>query len=247
MEKKFFSEMRKKQLIDFPNLSSLEQWGNYCLIPLDIQRFEYPDLVEWFFQKALPTYRTKSDSFYRTTGQTQFDAVDVIPDNSYQEDNYAINLRQDFMTDFKYVYDRIMECFPFTSLSRIRMWSSTKDIPYHNDYNKFIDFPNAFRIMLYDENHSQTLSLIPSLPDRDIDINKKFFIPRLSSTNSYVWNNLRIKHGSKFFQGKRKIVMILDRYDLDIDRYNTLIKNSVDKYQAECLMSNESIEKFVDI
>jgi hypothetical protein len=246
IEKEFFSGKRFEQLKYWPELAELEKWGKYCLIPLDIPRFEYPALVEWFFHESKPTYKIKDDIAYKGTGQTAFDSIDVISDNNLdQEDVWSLNLKQEFMTDFRCVYDRILADFPFKSLSRIRMWSSTKDIMYHRDHTKFIDFPGAFRIMLYDQNHYQTLSLIESLPDTKGNIYNRFPIPRMLDTNSFVWNNLRTKHGSKFIPGFRKIVIILDRYEIDIERYNTLIEKSVVKYKKNCLISQKSKNEYL--
>ncbi len=238
LEQDFFIQRRKEHLDIWPDLSQTEKWGQYCLIPLDIPRFDHPELVDWFFKSCEPTYKVSKDIANDRTGVTNFDAIDVLPTNeTNQQDIWTLNVRQDFMTEFKDVYNKIMDHFPFKTLSRIRLWSSTKNVLFHRDHTKFVDFPGAFRIMLYDENPDQTLSLIESLPDTLDDLSKKFPIPRLSDTNSYVWNNLRTKHGSEFIPGFRKIIIILDRYELDIDKYQTLIERSVDKYRANCLIS----------
>jgi hypothetical protein len=237
-EKEFFTSRRLENLSAYPRLTELEKYGNYCLIPLDIPKFEFPDLVDWFFKNSKPTYKIQPDVANNLYGMTSFNAVDVMPTNEMaQQDIWTLNVKQEFMTDFQYVYDSLISHLPFHEISRIRMWSSTTSIPFHRDHTKFVDFPGAFRIMLYDENPKQTLSLIQSLPDTPDNLSKKFPIPRLQDTNSYVWNNLRTKHGSEFIPGFRKIIIILDRYELDIDKYQILIDRSIEKYRTNCFIS----------
>lgn len=246
LERNFFSQRRKEHLNIWPELKLAEAYGNYCLVPLDIPKFNNPSLVKWFFDHCEPTYKISKDVANDRTGGTNFDAIDVLPTNETgQQDIWTLNVRQDFMTDFKDVYDEIMYYFPFKSLSRIRFWSSTKNVLFHRDHTKFVDFPGAFRIMLYDENSSQTLSLIPSLPDTVDNLSEQFPIPKLENTNSYVWNNLRTKHGSVFVPGFRKIIIILDRYDIDIDRYQDLITRSINKYKTECLVSLKNKNEYL--
>lgn len=238
LERNFFTQRRKEHLDIWPELETVEKYGQYCLVPLDIPRFDNPLLVKWFFDHCEPTYKISKDIANNRTGVTNFDAIDVLPTNETdQQDIWTLNIQQSFMTDFKDVYDQIMEYFPFKSLTRIRLWSSTRNVLFHRDHTKFVDFPGAFRIMLYDENPEQTLSLIPSLPDSPDDLSKKFSIPRLDNTNSYTWNNLRTKHGSDFIPGFRKIIIILDRYEIDIERYKNLLDRSIKIYQENCLTS----------
>lgn len=246
IERKFFTDRRKENLEVCPDLLETEKWGNHCLVPLDIPRLVFPNLIDWFFQNSAPTYKIAKDIANNYTGSTAFDAIDVLPTNEdEQADIWTLNIRQDFMIDFKKEYDQIMSYFPFKSISRIRFWSSTKNIMFHRDHTKFVDFPGAFRIILYDENPVQTLNLIHSLPDEPDEMSTSFSIPRLETTNSYAWNNLRTKHGSIFVPGYRKIIIILDRYDIDIDRYEDLLIRSIDRYQNDCLISSRQKNEYL--
>jgi len=246
-EKDFFTQQRKENLDNCPDLSQTEKWGNYCLVPLDIPRFENPRLVDWFFQNSAATYKISPDVANSRTGVTAFDAIDVLPTNdTSQDDIWTLNVRQDFMTEFKDVYDQIMTVFPFRSISRIRLWSSTKNVMFHRDHTKFVDFPGAFRILLYDENPRQTLSLIQSLPDHSDNLTEKFPIPRLESTNCYAWNNLRTKHGSVYVSGFRKIIIILDRYDLDINKYQDLMIRSEERFKENIMISKYGFGDFIN-
>lgn len=245
-EREFFTQRRKEHLDIWPELTLAEKYGQYCLIPLDIPKFDCPSLVDWFFKKCQPSYKVSVDVASNRVGHTNFETIDVLPTNeTNQQDIWTLNVQQDFMIDFRDVYDSIMEYFPFKSLSRIRFWSSTTNISYHRDHTKFVDFPGAFRIMLHDENPQQTLNLIQSLPDTPDNMSSLFPIPRLVDTNSYVWNNLRTKHGSTFQPGFRKIIVILDRYDIDIERYDDLIVRSIKKYQENCLTSLRNKDEYL--
>jgi hypothetical protein len=101
--------------------------------------------------------------------------------------------------------------------------------------------------MLYDTNLIPTLSLIPSLPDTSNEFAGLFPIKSIPETNSFVWNNLRTKHGSTYIPPFKKIVIILDRYDLDIDRYNDLMVRSIEKFKSHSMISNHSLESFVNL
>jgi hypothetical protein len=125
------------------------------------------------------------------------------------------------------------------------MWSSNKEVTYHRDHTIFVDYPSSFRIMLFDENPNQTLKIYPSLPGEIIEPDHKFILPRVKNTNSFVWNNLRIKHGSDFDPTYRKILFILDRYELDINRYKQLIQRSITKYQNYALLDSNPISSYI--
>jgi hypothetical protein len=101
--------------------------------------------------------------------------------------------------------------------------------------------------MLYDTNLISTLRLIPSLPDTPNEFAGIFPIKLIPETNSFVWNNLRTKHGSIYIPPFKKIVIILDRYDLDIDRYNDLMARSVKKFKSQAMISKHSLNSFVSL
>jgi hypothetical protein len=250
LEKEFFTKRRNEQLSVWPKNKGLEQWGKYCYIPLDIPKFENQGLVDWFNNKKKPIYKISPDISSAKYDVTNFEAVDVLPTGESEEQHtvvWTLNLQQDFLTLFPDIYDQIMTYYPFKSLIRMRFWSSTKNILYHRDHTIFTDNPSSFRIMLYDENPDQTLGLIPCIPDTPTDLENIHLLPKINDTNSFVWNNLRVKHGSLYQPPYRKILMILDRYDLDISKYHKLIERSVEKYNNYVLTCDRSIEEFVNL
>jgi hypothetical protein len=224
LEKDVFTERRLDQLRYNPDLLGTEQWGKYCYVPLDIPRYDYPELVDWYFDRAKPIYKLKSDIANPDYGMTNFDSVDVFVNGKIEDHIWTTNPQQDFLTVFPEVLARLYKDFPFKSIDRLNIWSSHRGVRFHRDHTKFVDYPSSFRIMLYDSNPIQTLGLSEQLPDQPEEtLFYKFPIPKLPDTNSFVWNNLRVKHGSFFIQQFRKIILIIDKYELDVDRYHDLI------------------------
>lgn len=247
-EKEFFTVKRAELLARTPELLKAEKWGGYCYLPLDIPRFECPEIVEWFFQHSKPTVKVSADiATNNTGGNSTFNAIDVMPTGeTVQDDIWTLNVRQDFLTTFPEFYNKIMEHFPFKEIHRMRLWESKENVIFHRDHTKFLDCPGAFRIMLYDTNPVSTLSLIDSLPDAANNFNSLFRLPRITETNCFAWNNLRTKHGSMFNSNYRKIVVILDRWELDIDKYLDLMTRSVSKYANYAMVSNRSIGEYIN-
>ena len=76
--------------------------------------------------------------------------------------------------------------------------------------------------MIHDDNPSPTLHIEEFKPDTNIpEPNTKKYIPNLEDTNSFVWNNLRTRHGSDFHPGNRKI--LLRFFPIQYLRINVLI------------------------
>lgn len=249
-EKQFFTKRRKEQLSAWPHLRETEKWGKHCFVPLDIPKFQNQKLVDWFFENQKEIYKLTPDVASKNYNITNFCGIDVLPTNEPESEHtgiWTLNVQQSFLDIFPEVNEQIMDNFPFRTLTRMRFWSSTRDIFHHRDHTRFVDSPSSFRIMLYDENPEQTLSLIPSLPDQENKYDEKFTIPSIKDSNSFVWNNLRVKHGSSYDQKYRKILLILDGYDLDVQRYNTLLEKSVNKYQQFVMKSDRNLLEYVNL
>lgn len=247
LEREFFTQKRKEFLDENPRAHELEQWGKYCYVPLDIPRYDFPELVKWFWKVCKPTYKQSPDVANSNYGFSSFDAVDIMPAGEEQSDVWSLNSQPDFLTLFPDILKRIENDFPFKNIKRIRLWSSIGLVPPHRDHTKFVDYPSSFRISLYDENSRSTLWLKDCLPEEKIISPFEFNLPNLDSTNSFVWNNLRTKHSSVFVRGKRKIIIILDRHELDIDRYHDLMERSILKYEKFCMRSTRSISEYINL
>jgi hypothetical protein len=245
LEKDLFTKSRLDQLKYNPDLLSTEQWGKYCCVPLDIPRYDYPELVDWYFTLAKPISKLKPDVANQSYGVSSFDSVDVFVRGKIQNSVWSVNPQHDFLTLFPQVVERLYKDFPFKNINRLNIWSSNRRISYHRDQTEFVDYPGSFRIMLHDNNPVQTLNLGEVLPDASAnEAFRKFFIPRLSDTNSFVWNNLRTKHGSFFLPSFRKILLII-KYDLDVEKYHELMERSVNKYRDNILISKKMLGDFV--
>lgn len=242
MNRSELSLTRNNQLSEFPELRQLEQWGKYCLLPLDIPKIESPKLISWFFENSEAVSKIKKEAVVADTGGPPlFEAIDVSPTGRLEQpDAWNTNFHQEFLDLFPEVHEQIMEFFPFTSLDRLRIWSSIRRIPWHRDQTWFVDCPTSFRIMLYDNNPIQTLKVRTK-------VNGDFSLPRLNDTNSYVWNNLRTEHGSNYVDKHRKILIILERYSIDFNRYHDLIKRSVDKYHDYAMVDQRTLADYVDV
>ena len=72
------------------------------------------------------------------------------------------------------------------------------------------------------------------------------FLPRAPDTNSFVWNNLRVKHGSVYDPAYKKILAVVV-CPIDIERYSSLMETSINMYKDYCIVSNNSIENYVNI
>lgn len=250
VKKSYLAEQRLMQLEKEPYLKDLERWGKYCYVPLDIPKIEYPEVVEWFFSRCKPTSKIRADVAGETYGDTEnlFNTVDVsFTDREYAFQIWKLNLQNDFIDSFPYVYERIMDEFPFKSIENFRFWSSQAGIRFHRDQTRFVDFPGAFRINLEDTNFVSTLKLIESVPDHDPSMSPRFTLPKIESTNSFVWNNLRTEHGSLHNKKFHKILLIIDNYELDIDRYHALIERSINKYSEHLMISNRKLEEFIGV
>lgn len=251
LEKEFFTKRRNEQLSVWPHHREIEVWGKYCYTPLDIPRIESPEVVEWFNNKKKTIFKNVKDVASANTNISNYEAVTILPSGSLEyhksTSSWDLNVHNEFLTLFSDFYEQIMEYFPFKSLSRIGMWSSFANVPYHRDQVRFTDNPSTFRLMLHDENPKQTLSVVDVLPDEEIDPKNIFQIPDLVDTNSFAWNNLRIKHGSTYDRRYRKILFLFERYELDVDRYNNLMARSVEKYRNQTLISKHSISDYVNL
>jgi hypothetical protein len=248
VEKDFFTSKRSEQLKHNPELIETEKWGQYCCVPLDIPRYEYPEIVEWYFERATPIHKLKPDIASPGYGVNTFDSVDIFLNSDIENHIWSINPQQEFLTLFPNILDRILQDFPIKTVDRLSFWSSRQKVKYHRDHTKFIDYPSSFRILLYDANPIQTLKLTECLPDQKVlPTSSKFPIPRLADTNSVVWNNLRTQHGSTFIPSFRKIILILDRYTLDVERYHELMERSVKKYNDHLMISDRNLNDFIHI
>lgn len=228
-------------------LRAEEMWGRYCFTPLAIPCIADPIIQEWFLNYKKPITKIKPDIAGNTYGESNFESIDIF-DNESPNDVWSSNQYKNFKTDFKDFYNQLMDLLPFKRLESFSFWSSTRLISPHRDQTVFVDLPLSFRVMLYDSNPEQTLWVKECPPgkfsfDQPAD---KFFIPRLDSTNSFAWNNLRVIHGSDCVPEYYKILLIINFAEIDWFKYYKLIEQSVDRYEKNLLVSNSVLGDYVN-
>lgn len=248
---------RRNYFIKDNNFLLAELYGNCCYTPLYIPIYKSNKLIDYFTNKAKPYYRKDRETVkkyldsidnsiwpYYKEKNTDLqqgipfsigNVIDVVLDSEFKnlQQMWTTNIQNDFQNEFPEFIDFVYEYFPFKKLKSFYILSSTRDIPHHRDlHENYADFPSSFRILLYDSNPESTLSLLISQPNNS-NISKEFVLPRLPDTNSFVWNNLRVKHGSKYNPNYKKILIILDNYELDFKKYKLLLESSLQKFNQE--------------
>lgn len=225
-----------------------KKWGKYCYVPLDIPKFENPEVANWFFERCKPIHKIKSDIAIQQVkyNYSMFNAVDVFDQEPLDGDYYIweVNPQQDFFKLFPEFYEKIKKEFPFDIIGRLIFWQSTGEIMPHRDQTEFLDFPHSFRILLHDTNPEPTLSLIEHVPDTPDDFSNEFVLPRLDNTNSFVWNNLRTKHKSIYIPGNNKIIILILGH-VNKDRYDDLMERSIRKFDQYTFKSNLTLDNWI--
>ena len=248
----YTSANRKEQLAMFTNndpraLEAERKFGKYLFVPLALPIFEMPykeHLLSWWKQTMQVTKKLDGDTVMMGYGIDPFETVDLITDigNQWWETN---NRGNDFKQEFPHLWQQFNELLPCSKLLRLTLWSSRYEIQEHRDSAEMVDMPVSFRIKLYDENPEETLYLFDN-PLQPYESGTPHMLPRAPGTNSFVWNNLRVKHGSIFNPGHKKILAFAFGL-VDIERYYQLLETSINTYADYCITSNNSIENYVNI
>ena len=250
-EKELLTKNRTRPYFQIENGSLREieeKWGKYCFLPLDIPPFsESKKIAEWFFQNAKPSLKRKPDIATPRTGHSGFNAVDIIVDEKKDDTIWEMHTKHNFLEEFPKFHQELLDLFPHVKIPHIRLWQSTGYVIKHRDDYDFRDFPSSFRAMLYDENPKETLYIEEYLPNATSEVPEKSMpIPRLEESQSFVWNNLRTKHHSVFDSRYRKIILIIPAPIIDYKKYDQLLERSLVKYSNYAMVSDHSINDFVN-
>ena len=224
-------------------LKSLEiEFGRYLLVPLDTPNFGSDAFTQWFFEHAAPIAQMSRD-IAGPAAAPKVDSIDVQYDNL--ADKHSVtgkNFNEEFKDMFPHFKEQIEEFLPIAKLRHVKFWSSFNMVGLHRDSSAVFDCPLGFRSIMHDSNPASTLYIRESVPDKDLL--ERVYFPYGIGTTSYVWNNLRVKHGSDFVEGHRKILMIVNRFDLDVERYKQIMRASVGKFGPFVTHSSFSAEDF---
>jgi len=235
---------RENQFKYFPNLDNeikeLEQdYKNYCFVPLDIPLIKDDNFASWYFEKALPIKRLYNDKESNAIpGSSPFLSVDYTEWGIPEKTRWNINLQEDMFLKFPALREQILDYLPFKELHWINIWSSYKPILLHRDDSYYFDTPLSFRLMIHDENPAPTLFFENESKER--------IYPDLSETNSFVFNNLRVRHGSTYDPAYKKIIFVFWRYVLDVKKYRDLLERSISKFKDKVMVDNSPTTTYID-
>jgi hypothetical protein len=246
------SSQRKNQIETFfPNnknkiLELERQFGKYLLIPLALPKFELPDLEmfkHWWSKHSISPEKLVSETLSPEVGYSSAECVDLI---EKIQSRWTPNMQTDnFKKTFPKLWDQFHDLLPIDEFLNLHLWSSVMPFKEHRDPGEVVDIPVSFRIMLYDDNPEETLYIFENttMPYEYGEIKQP---PRLEDTNTWIWNNLRVKHGSIYNPGYRKC-MALSTGVINIKKYESLLNASIAKYKEHCIVSNNSLENFVNV
>lgn len=251
-KKTSFTKFRKPLVAVWPETKELEtKWSKYCFVPLDIPILGDKVIAEWLLQHIKPTFQIKGDvaAYPDAPGAPpRFNSVDVRLTGTLNHGIWSVNKDHNFLEEFPYFHEQMMDTLPFNTITSWQFWQSNKLIEPHRDQQDFRDFPNGFRSMIYDTNPMSTLFLREVLPDAtNIVPGTQNFLPRLTETNSFVWNNLRMEHASVYIKKCTKILLIINNKDINVDKYNKLMERSISKYSEYVKISEYQTSDYIDL
>lgn len=246
------STARKDQIHLFanndPKIRELEEkFGKYLYVPLALPIFELPDkdhFLAWWKDHMAVTKKLDGDAVFSGYGITPFETIDVINEigNQWWESN---NHQDSFKKEFPHLWQQVHDNLPCDKILRFTLWSSRHEIQEHRDSAEYVDMPVSYRIKLYDENPSETLYVLDN-PLRPYSNDEAVMLPRVPDTNSFVWNNLRCKHGSIYNPSHKKVLAFAFGLT-NIKKYEELMDRSVNTYRDYCITSNYNTENYVNI
>lgn len=244
------SKLRKEQLQIFGNndpraFEAEKKYGKYLFVPLALPIFELPNqehFLSWWKTNMHVTNKLDGDTGEERHG-FPFETVDLITE--IEAEWVKNNKGNEFQKEFPYLWQQFNETLPYTKLLRLTLWSSRYAIKEHRDDAEMVDLPVSVRIKLYDENPEESLYILDNTL-QPYTAGKPQMLPRAPNTNSFVWNNLRVKHGSIFNPNHRKILAFAVGL-VNIEKYTQLLETSINTYADYCVTSENSIENYVNI
>jgi len=244
------AKLRQNNFKFIPSQTHLEilelerEYGKYCYLPLAVPIIFDDKIVDWFFESRKAITKIKSDVADQKFGYSLFNSVNVCLDERYRVNSpiWSDNDYPNFKQEFPHFYQQMMDSLPLKEIPRFSFWNSTNRIASHRDHSCLLDLPNSFRVMIYDENPVDTLYLYE---DSEFGTGEKTYVSRHDETNSFVWNNLRVEHGSDYISGYSKILLIINNFIPDYQKYKNVIENSVSIYSDKILISENSIDNFI--
>lgn len=248
----FLTTRRKDQLANFcfHNLDEIleleQEFGKYIFVPLALPKFELLDkdhFVSWWNTHAIKPTKLVSEQLSPETGYSSAEAVDLIEKiKHYWDPNFQT---ENFKNEFPNLWEQFHDLLPIDDFLTLHLWSSFKPFTEHRDPGELLDVPMSFRIKLYDDNPEETLYIFDN-PTNPYQMGEVKQLPQLETTNSWVWNNLRVKHGSIYNINYKKCLVITTGI-LNIKKYKALLTTSINTYKDHCMISEHSLKNYVNI
>ena len=222
-------------------------YGKYLFVPFDIPIILPNDtekFVSWYFSNAKHASKDVVDFSSGLEPASDGSYLSIDSTSPGWRPIWSLNSQGSVYKQFPEIFEQIREYMPWVGDSigfRWNMWSSSNDVIPHRDNTSCVDAPTAMRIKLFDTNPNETLSLkVDPIIEHQNDY---VAIPKLTSTNSFAWNNLRTKHKSIFNGARtnravdgndyRKILFIwrdILRTEKQIQQYTDLLDRSISKF-----------------
>lgn len=212
-------------------------YNNYNFVVLDLPRFEIDDkeqFLEVWQKEHIDCGRLRTDiaSPYVVDSTPRFKAIDIIDEHPERPKIWASKVynMQGFLPKF---YQQLHDILPFEKIDYVKLWQSIQNIRWHRDDTWwYVNFPSQVRILIYDENKTGTLGIMPETKPSDLK-----FINLPYSSNSFAWNNVRCLHGSYKLKNTEKILACISG-PLDLNKYEKLLERSVVKYKDLASVTN---------
>jgi hypothetical protein len=226
-------------------LNELENtYGKYWYVPFDIPIIKTNDtehFVSWWFSRSRTAVKQKPN--IANPGGIYNSHFKSINSDDIDNEVWTKNFVKETFDLFPELREQVEEYFPINYLGTWRMWSSTAEILNHRDDDSLVDFPCAMRIKLYDENPVETLWI------REDDVPyEKYYLPALTDTNSFAWNNLRTYHGSSYNPLFKKILWLITiDNNLNVNKYIDLMDRSISKYNQLIMTDHRPREYYYDL
>lgn len=229
-----------------PRFRELEEaYGRYLYLPLDVPRIDLgPDFPAWFQASAKRIKKINADVAGGTGVPSMFRSVDFRSDETAPTSEiWQLNVREDIIDVFPTLKEQVMDLLPFARFPAFSIWSSIAGIAPHRDHSPCMDFPSSWRTMLYDTNPEPTLFCVDAPCGKPIG--NPFHVRPPVTTNTFVWNNMRVKHFSRASGRYTKMLLIYGRPRLDVARLVPLFDRSISKFGTSLKeTSNASVDYF---
>lgn len=132
----------------------------------------------------------------------------------------------------------IFDLLPFKRIRSVRLWSANREVKAHYDGNLpasldgVLKFPTEIRIMLDDQNPTETFWLTPVGrydPQTPVPEEDRHYVKLPIDTNTFAWNNEDFLHGADYDPKYRKILVVVKGW-VNLDRLESLLDQSLNKY-----------------